>query len=403
MKILLLQETDWIKRGPHQQHHLMDRMALRGHQIRVIDYEYLWKEDNKDRKIFTGRQEIKGAYKIFKEADITLIRPGMIKLPILDMTSILYFHEKEIKRQITEFKPEVIISFGILNAYLGMKQAKKYHIPFVYYLIDHLHTLLQNKFKKHIAKQFEKQTMRGSDRIFVINQGLKDYAVEMDGDVNKISVIPAGVDFEKFNPQTDGSSIREKYGIKKNDILLFFMGWIYDFSGMKEVAESLSRNDNENIKLMIVGEGDLYKLLNKMKSENNLNEKLILTGKIPFEEIPKHIASADICLLPAYKNEIMMNIVPIKIYEYMAMGKPVIATNLPGLKKEFGNNNGIIYIENPEQTLEKAIYLYENYMIKSEGIKASLYSRDQDWNKITNKFESILKNFPKKNVSTIGY
>ena len=402
MKILLLQETDWIKRGPHQQHHLMDRMALKGHQIRVIDYEYLWKEDNKDRKIFTGRKEIKGAYKIFKEADITLIRPGMIKLPILDMTSILYFHEKEIKRQITEFKPEVIISFGILNAYLGMKQAKKHHIPFVYYLIDHLHTLLPNKLKKKTAKQFEKQTIRGSDRIFVINQGLKDYAVEMDGDVDKISVIPAGVDFEKFNPQTDGSSIREKYGIKKNDILLFFMGWIYDFSGMKEVAESLSNNDNENIKLMIVGEGDLYKHLSKMKSENNLNEKLILTGKIPFEEVPKHIASADICLLPAYKNEIMMNIVPIKIYEYMAMGKPVIATNLPGLKKEFGNNNGIIYIENPEQTLEKAIYLYENYMIKSEGNKASLYSRDQDWNKITNEFESMLKNVPKKNVSVIG-
>lgn len=402
MKILLLQETDWIKRGPHQQHHLMDRMALRGHQIRVIDYEYLWKEDNKDRKIFTGRKEIKGAYKIFKEADITLIRPGMIKLPILDMTSILYFHEKEIKRQIMEFKPEVIISFGILNAYLGMKQAKKHNIPFVYYLIDHLHTLLPNKLKKNTAKQFEKQTIRGSDRIFVINQGLKDYAVEMDGDVNKISVIPAGVDFEKFNPQTDGSSIREKYGIKKNDILLFFMGWIYDFSGMKEVAESLSSTDNENIKLMIVGEGDLYKLLSKMKSENNLNEKLILTGKIPFEEVPKHIASADICLLPAYKNETMMNIVPIKIYEYMAMGKPVIATNLPGLKKEFGNNNGIIYIENPEQTLEKAIYLYENYMIKSEGNKASLYSRDQDWNKITSEFESILKKFPKKNVSVIG-
>jgi glycosyltransferase involved in cell wall biosynthesis len=98
----------------------------------------------------------------------------------------------------------------------------------------------------------------------------------------------------------------------------------------------------------------------------------------------------------------MMNIVPIKIYEYMAMGKPVIATNLPGLKKEFGNNNGVVYIENPEQTLEKAIYLSENYMIKSEGNKASLCSRDQDWNKITNEFESILKNFLKKNVSVIG-
>ena len=77
MKLLVLQETDWIKRGPHQQHHLMDRMALKGHEIRVIDYEYLWKDDDK-RKIITGRKEIKGAYKIFKDADITLIRPGMV-------------------------------------------------------------------------------------------------------------------------------------------------------------------------------------------------------------------------------------------------------------------------------------------------------------------------------------
>ncbi|TRZ89279.1 MAG: glycosyltransferase [Methanosarcinales archaeon] len=97
-----------------------------------------------------------------------------------------------------------------------------------------------------------------------------------------------------------------------------FMGWIYEFSGMKEVAESISTTDNEKIKLMIVGEGDLYEPLLKMKSEKNLDGRLILTGKVPFADIPKYLAAADICLLPAYKNEIMMNIVPIKIYEYMA-------------------------------------------------------------------------------------
>jgi hypothetical protein len=65
MKLLVLQETDWIKRGPHQQHHLMDRMALRGHEIRVIDYDYLWKDD-KDKNIITGRKEIRGLIKSSK-------------------------------------------------------------------------------------------------------------------------------------------------------------------------------------------------------------------------------------------------------------------------------------------------------------------------------------------------
>lgn len=389
MNILVLQETDWIKRGPHQQHHLMDRMALRGHQIRVIDYEYLWKED-KERKILTGRKEIKGAYKIFKEANITLIRPGMIKLPVFDMSSILYFHSKEIKRQIQEFKPDVIIAFGILNAYLGMQLAKKHDIPFIYYLIDHLHALLPNELIKRTAEIFEKQILKNTDKIFVINKGLKDYAIEMGGDINKISIIPAGVDLERFNPQVNGSSIREKYGIKKDDILLFFMGWIYDFSGMKEVAEGLSTINNDKVKLMIVGEGDLYQPLLNMKSEKNLDGKLILTGKIPFEEVPKHIAAADICLLPAYKNEIMMNIVPIKIYEYMAMGKPVIATNLPGVRKEFGENSGIVYIEKPSEVLEKSLVLYSMNKISSEGEKAYSYVHDASWINITNEFDISL-------------
>ncbi|MCL7413960.1 MAG: glycosyltransferase family 4 protein [ANME-2 cluster archaeon] len=394
MRILLLQETDWIKRGPHQQHHLMDRMALKGHEVRVIDHEYLWKDDD-ERKMITGRKEIKGAYKIFRDADITLIRPGMVKVTGLDMASILYFHKKEIKQQIKEFRPDVIIAFGILNAYLGMKQARKHNIPFVYYLIDHLHTLLPGALTRMIAKPFEKKTIKGADKIFVINKGLKDYAVEMGGSANKISVIPAGVDLEKFNPKVDGSLIREKYGINKDDILLFFMGWIYDFSGMKEVAESLSTTDNEKIKIMIVGEGDLYEPLLNMRSEKKLDGKLILTGKIPFEKIPEHIAAADICLLPAYKNEIMMNIVPIKVYEYMAMGKPVIATNLPGIQKEFGLESGINYIENPGDVLEKSMWLNKTNGIKAEGEKAYSFVQDLSWDSITNNFENSLNNTTK--------
>lgn len=389
MKILLLQETDWIKRGPHQQHHLMDRMALRGHDIHVIDHEFLWKDD-KERDIITHRKEIKNAYKIFPDADITLIRPGMIKLDGLDMASILYYHHKEIKMQIKKFKPDIIIAFGIINAYLGMYQAKKNNIQFVYYLIDQLHTLLQGKFARTVAKQLEKKTIKGADKIFVINKGLKDYVKEMGGNGNT-SIVSAGVDFDKFNPNIDGSEIREKYGIKKDDTLLFFMGWIYSFSGMKEVAESICNMEGDKIKLMIVGNGDLYEPLLKMKAEKNINGKLIITGRIPFQEIPGYIAAADICLLPAYKNEIMMNIVPIKIYEYMAMGKPVIATDLPGIRKEFGDNNGINYIEESKDTLEKAILLSASVSkIKDEGKKAYSYVRDLSWDNIVRKFEKSI-------------
>lgn len=394
MKILVIQETDWIKRGPHTQHHLMDRMALRGHKIHVIDYDYLWKEDS-EREIFTHRRVFENAYRTLENSNITLIRPGIIKISGLDIASILYFHTIEIKRQIEEFKPDVIIAFGILNAYIGLHYANKHNIPFVYYLLDHLHCLLPTKLTQTIAKQFEKSNVQCADKIFVLNQGLKDYVGEMGGNLSRVYVLPSGVDLDKFNLQIDGSIIRNKYGIKKNDTLLFFMGWIYEFSGMKEVAKSLANFESDSIKLMIVGDGDLYNTLYKMSTEGNLRNKLILTGKVPFEQIPSYIAAADICLLPAYKNEIMMNIVPIKLYEYMAMGKPIIATNLPGIKKEFGDSNGILYTEGSEHVLNKVRNLVNTDLVKSEGNRSFKFIQNYDWKKITVNFENSLLKFIK--------
>lgn len=171
----------------------------------------------------------------------------------------------------------------------------------------------------------------------------------------------------------------------------FSWGWIYDFSGMKEVAESLSKSENSDVKLMIVDEGDLYELLLRMRSERNITSKLILVGKVPFDQINQYVAAADICLLPAIKNNVMMNIVPIKMYGYMAMGRPVITTNLPGIRKEFGTKNGVVYVESPRGVLEKSLWLYNANRIKSDGIRAYSYVKDLTWDNVTDEFEYQLE------------
>lgn len=111
---------------------------------------------------------------------------------------------------------------------------------------------------------------------------------------------------------------------------------------------------------------------------------------MPFEEVLNYVAAADICLLPAYRNEIMMNIVPIKMYEYMAMGKPVIATKLPGIIQEFGCENGISYVDSAEDVITKAHELIEGGDIRGEAEKARAFVRDCDWDTITDAFEAKL-------------
>jgi glycosyltransferase involved in cell wall biosynthesis len=388
MKILFLQDTDWIKRNPHQQVHLAERMVQRGHEVRVIDYEILW-HDEKKRELLS-KKKVHFVSKVFPDVKIKLSRPSILKIPIIDYISMLFTYSREIKHQIKEFKPDVILSMDLLIAFLAYPLAKRNNLPVVYYTIDIDYRLIPYRFLQTLGRWIESWNIQHADLVLSINKGLQEYTIRMGAHPQKTMVLRAGIDLATYNPKVNGDEIRKKFGIKKDDKILFFMGWLYQFSGLKEVAIELSKIQDESIKLLIVGEGDAFQDLKKIREEYHLQDRIILAGQQPYKDIPQFIASADICLLPAYHNEIMRDIVPIKMYEYMAMGKPIISTKLPGIMKEFGNDHGVIYIEKPEDAMTNAMYLIEHNIIKMEGEKARKYVEHNDWQITTDEFERML-------------
>ncbi len=391
MKILLVQDTDWIKRNPIQHNHLLERMVLRGHEVRVIDYEISWQTE-KTGKLFSERKVVNVA-RIFKNANHTLIRPSILRIPVLDYFSMLFTYKKEIKTQIREFKPDIIIGDGILTPHIAFGLAKKNKIKIVYYCIDLDYKLIPFELLQPLGKLIESKNIKNADAVISINEMLRDYTIRMGADPKRTNVIRAGIDSERYDPKIDGSKIRKIYGIKKDDLVIFFMGWIYPFSGLKEVALELAKIKDKNlgIKILIVGKGDAYDSLKNTIDKNGLDGRVILAGQQPFEKIPEFISAADVCVLPAYNNEIMRDIVPIKMYEYMAMGKPVISTKLPGVMKEFGENHGVIYTDKPEDILQKTLELFESDLILKEGAKARKFVGKNDWEKVADKFEEILE------------
>lgn len=381
MKILVVQESDWITRGPHQQHQLFDRLSVRGHEIRVIDYDIDW--NKKKGSLISRRQVFQSVHKINDNAKITVIRPAMLRLPIFNYISMLFTHKKEIYRQIHEFKPDVIVAFGIINARIAQIAAKKYDISFVYYWIDILHMLIPMKIMQWLGKLVEEYTLRESNKVVVINESMKQYVLKHGA--KSVEVIGAGVDLKSF--KSSNTSIREYYGINRGELLLFFMGYVYSFSGLIDVARELVRYPK--VKLMVVGDGESFKFLELIKQELHLWDKLILIDKRPYRDMPDYINAADVCILPADTNEpIMRHIVPIKIYEYMAMGKPIICTELHGIIDEFGYVNGIVYVNNARDVIRKSRDI--DYAELSRQSLA--YIQTRDWEIITDKFDRLLTN-----------
>ena len=86
----------------------------------------------------------------------------------------------------------------------------------------------------------------------------------------------------------------------------------------------------------------------------------------------------------------MQDIVPVKMYEYMAMKKPVIATRLPGVMKEFGEDSGVVYVDTPDDVAAEALELLQNGKVEELGLKARCFIGRYSWDGITDEFEGIL-------------
>lgn len=389
MKILFLQESDWLKRNPIIQHHLLELLSLRGHEIRVIDFELQWAQTA--HRLFTRHQVFNNVTRVFADSKITLIRPGIINVPILDYISVLFTHKREIDRQIQEWSPDIIVGVAILNSYWGAKAAIRAGIPFIYYWFELMHLLIPFRPFRIIGKMVEKAALKNTEKVLTITEDLKQSVVSMGFNADKIEILESGISLDSYKLGDHGDFIRKQYGISKDDCVLLFMGFLYHFSGLKEVSLELFHQNNPYIKLLIVGEGEAYQELQKIQYKYRLSDRMILTGHKPFREIPQYLAAADFCILPAYCNEIMHDIVPSKIYEYMAAGKPVISTELQGILNKFGRDNGIVYVRQSEDVIKKAIELFDNGEYNDLSLRARKFVEKYSWNNIADRFEKILQ------------
>ena len=124
--------------------------------------------------------------------------------------------------------------------------------------------------------------------------------------------------------------------------MIAFVGNLAPWQGVNILIESAFQLlvNNENLKFLIVGEGSLRDSLEKRVSDSKYEKKFIFTGMIQYEDIPILINIADICVAPFIsKRNRITGVSPIKVFEYMACGKPVICSRIEGL--EFIEEEGV--------------------------------------------------------------
>lgn len=378
-----------MRRGPHQQHHLFERLSCKGHAITVLDYPILrphWPHE----PLWVQTKVTENAARIYGGANIRLMTPATIGLKPLARTSSVMSHHITLRGLIREHQPDLIVNYALSTGLPALRLARRYRIPFVFHVIDALHAIVPSRVLQPIAHRVERWLFSQADRVILINEHLRDYAISMGAHTGYTHVLRTGVDLERIHPTTPDDpariQIRSELDIQTDDLVLFFMGWLYDFSGVREVANTLDTAP-PNIRLLVVGDGDDYKALRRLRDER-FGPRLILTGRVPYDRIPAYLSTADVLLLPFQTVPATRHIVPIKLYEYMASGKPVVSTPLPGVQRDIGTDNGITYAPTNEQ-VAAALQVYPEREALGRRARAFVEA-NCSWADITEKFESLL-------------
>jgi glycosyltransferase involved in cell wall biosynthesis len=202
---------------------------------------------------------------------------------------------------------------------------------------------------EQIADEIELADFRYADLIVGNAEPMKDELMQRGVDENKILIVPNGVDPIRFSPSIDGTNIREKYKISEEEILVTFVGTFGPWHGTEVLAKTIKEvcSTNKNIKYMFVGNGANYNLVLDIVNQSGFSDKVIFTGLIPQLETPEYLAASDILVSPQIPNPDGTPFFgsPTKLFEYMAMGKAIVASSLDQMSYLLSNNDTALLTE----------------------------------------------------------
>jgi len=177
------------------------------------------------------------------------------------------------------------------------------------------------------------------------------------------TIIPHCRDTEAFNPERfNKNSIRGKCDIDKNKKIVMFFGTPKPHKGVEDLVKAISLIENQNVVLVIVGidDKDYYsENLVKMGKEI-LGNRFRVFGLQPFKKVPEFLAMADVTVVPQKRNVATIGQLPAKVFDAMAMAKPIIATAVSDLPEILDGCGWIVEPENPKQLAQTIKYVLDN-------------------------------------------
>ncbi len=361
MNILFIHEIDWLKKVVFEIHTLSELLSLFGHNVYVIDYESMWQKDGFFDFGSLRTRVVDNVNRAYPDAKVKLIRPGFIKIPGISRFSALFTQQWEIRRTIKEKKIDAIVLYSVpTSGWQAVNLAKKFNVPVVFRSIDVLNQMVTSPLLRPLTRLLEKRVYSRADYILALTPKMSKYVVDLGADPSKVGLLLIPVDTDMFKPGPVAGELRRKWGLGADDAVILFIGTLFDFSGLDILIRHFHEVVKEvpQAKLLLVGDGPQRPALEKIIVATGMQKSVIITGFQPYDTMPQYINMSTLCINTFVVNDTTRDIFPSKIVQYLACGRGVVATRLPGMAAVIqGEEQGVVYGDSVDEIPGKIIGL----------------------------------------------
>lgn len=203
-----------------------------------------------------------------------------------------------------------------------------------------------------LLQSIEDMNVKAADLVVVVSEPLAAIVEEKGIPRKRILVNPNGVDVSTFHPDISDNGVRQRYGLEDKRVI-GFIGSFGSWHGAEVLAEAFGllgatgELANDKDRLMMIGDGNTMSEVKAQLEKYDVINKTIFTGLIPQHQAAEHLAACDILVSPHVPNKDGSPFFgsPTKLFEYMAMGRGIVASNLDQIGEVLSHEKTAILVE----------------------------------------------------------
>ncbi len=284
---------------------------------------------------------------IFQKFDIVIGTSPQF-FTVVSARFLSFFKMKPWVMEVRDIWPESIVAVGLLN---------------------------KNSFSYKFIRKIEIWLYKSANRIIVVTDSFRNYLISLNINPEKIEVVKNGINLEEINNFKNSVNKEIDLNIPKNKLIICYAGTLGMAHGLDFIINSLTKLKNKNFHFLFIGDGaeknNLIELSKKLELDN-----ITFLKRQKKSDLYKIINNIDVSLVNLKKNNTFLNVIPSKIFENIAFGKPILL-GLEGESKQLINSYrvGITFEPESQKSFINALKKIENFCgtkVENNFVKMSI-------------------------------